>query len=441
MNDKVKGERMNMELEELFRSKLENAEFVPSAAVRRSLMKKVAVKEFMHFNPVRFNIYYLGGLAAAGIAAALLLFTGADGRKSGKTGPEPQKTEIISDTIIIEEKGKEVDRPISTEEPAGRADGREGRVVRDSKAITGQNSLRNALPEQSGGDSLNRKEITVSIGDRGVQANLMKNPSASFRMSPVEGCVPLKIRFINNSSFYDSCRWIFGDGGSSSQISPEWIFDNPGTYRVTLNVYTSSGASSTASEIITVYPRPEARFEIQAPDQPSEDGTLQMINYSSGAIRYRLDFGDGTSSTAFEPLHSYQRTGTYNIKLVAWSEHGCTDTVTILNVTGRTDYFIRFPNAFMPNRNGPTGGYYTVSSDASAHIFHPVANGVDEYQLRIFSRSGMLIFESNDINIGWDGYNKGNLCEPGVYIWKARGKFKNGETFVKMGDVTLLRGN
>ena len=50
-----------------------------------------------------------------------------------------------------------------------------------------------------------------------------------------------------------------------------------------------------------------------------------------------------------------------------------------------------------------------------------------------------MIFESNDINIGWDGYNKGELCEPGVYIWKVRGKFRNGEPFIKMGDVTLLK--
>jgi hypothetical protein len=52
---------------------------------------------------------------------------------------------------------------------------------------------------------------------------------------------------------------------------------------------------------------------------------------------------------------------------------------------------------------------------------------------------GIQIFESNDINIGWDGYNNGQLCEPGVYIWKVRVKFRNGEPFTKMGDVTLLK--
>jgi len=50
-----------------------------------------------------------------------------------------------------------------------------------------------------------------------------------------------------------------------------------------------------------------------------------------------------------------------------------------------------------------------------------------------------LIFETNDINIGWDGYFKGQLSNPGVYIWKVRGNFRNGEPFTKMGDVTLLK--
>jgi hypothetical protein len=64
---------------------------------------------------------------------------------------------------------------------------------------------------------------------------------------------------------------------------------------------------------------------------------------------------------------------------------------------------------------------------------------VSDFQLRIFSKKGILIFESNDIYIGWDGYLKGQLCDPGVYIWKVRGTYKNGEPFVKMGDVTLLK--
>jgi hypothetical protein len=51
----------------------------------------------------------------------------------------------------------------------------------------------------------------------------------------------------------------------------------------------------------------------------------------------------------------------------------------------------------------------------------------------------MMVFESNDLDIGWDGYYKGQMCSPGVYIWKARGSWRNGQPIVESGDVTLLK--
>jgi hypothetical protein len=111
----------------------------------------------------------------------------------------------------------------------------------------------------------------------------------------------------------------------------------------------------------------------------------------------------------------------------------------VKNAFSGSGCFIDFPNAFIPGSGGPAGGYYSIKTDEAARIFHPSTSGVIDYHLKIFSKLGILIFETNDINIGWDGYFKGQLCEPGVYIWKVRGTYKNGEPFVKMGDVTLLK--
>ena len=41
-------------------------------------MHRVARKEFLRFNPARFNIYYLGGILIAGIAAAVILLSGPE---------------------------------------------------------------------------------------------------------------------------------------------------------------------------------------------------------------------------------------------------------------------------------------------------------------------------------------------------------------------------
>lgn len=98
---------------------------------------------------------------------------------------------------------------------------------------------------------------------------------------------------------------------------------------------------------------------------------------------------------------------------------------------------IQFPNAFTPNSNGPTNGYYTPGLPNN-DVFHPVYKGVVEYHLSIFNRRGELIFECNDINIGWDGYINNRLAAQGVYVWKARGKYSNGQNFIKAGNVMLI---
>lgn len=100
--------------------------------------------------------------------------------------------------------------------------------------------------------------------------------------------------------------------------------------------------------------------------------------------------------------------------------------------------YLRFPNAFVPGTDGPTGGYYNQRTDEFNQVFHPVASGVDSYNLKIYSKAGLLVFESDDLAMGWDGYHKGRLCGPGVYLWKVRGTYRNGDPIIMAGDVTLI---
>jgi len=262
---------------------------------------------------------------------------------------------------------------------------------------------------------------------------------ALFSPSSISGCAPLKIHFDNLADSYIKYNWTFGDGGFSDEKEPDWIYDVEGEYIALLKATDSEGKITSWSVPISVYPRPKAKFEITPEKAILPIDEIRFINYSTGAAGYKWDFGDGGASTAFEPSHKYLKYGRYNIRLVAISENGCSDTLTIKNAFSGSDYSIEMPNAFIPNTQGPSGGLYSSKSDETAEIFHPSYSGVTEYRLRIFSKTGILIFESNDISIGWDGYFKGQLCNPGVYIWKISGNFSNGEPFTKMGDVTLLK--
>jgi gliding motility-associated-like protein len=57
----------------------------------------------------------------------------------------------------------------------------------------------------------------------------------------------------------------------------------------------------------------------------------------------------------------------------------------------------------------------------------------------VYNRWGQLVFESNQLNFGWDGYNGGKLCKADAYVYRIEATFSNGETKILIGDVTLLR--
>jgi len=99
---------------------------------------------------------------------------------------------------------------------------------------------------------------------------------------------------------------------------------------------------------------------------------------------------------------------------------------------------IIFPNAFKWNGTGPTGGYWN-ENQTDDHVFRPFTRNVINYRLKIYTRWGNLIYESSDLNKGWDGYSRdGNLAPQAVYVWIATGKFTDGNNFNKIGDVTFL---
>jgi PKD repeat protein len=443
----LKTNKQDISIRELFRQKLENAEIIPDSSVRTKLMRKLAMREFMHFNPARFNIYYLAGIFVAGVTASVILFSGTG--KTDQLTPlnvtnEIRKTtDTVKSNIYVEQnvtqksrRSKESNSETIKNKPIIRP---ASEIKKESAPNSVQRENNSVIPSEVNDSYSKNGLITNKSVDKKKLQGGFKTEEVLFQPSSKEGCSPLKISFYNKAVSYDSCRWTFGDGGYSNEKNPQWIFDVEGEYKVVLHLFGSDGFQATSSTVITVYPRPIARFEIAPEKAILPETEIRFYNYSTDALHFNWNFGDGSSSDLFEPRHQYSKFGNYNVRLVVTSEYGCSDSLIVSNAFSGSAYFIDFPNAFIPNSQGPTGGYYSSKSDEAAQVFHPVFSGVSEYQLKIFSKLGILIFESNDINIGWDGYYKGHLSDPGVFIWKIRGNFRNGEPFTKMGDVTLLR--
>jgi hypothetical protein len=436
-----------MNVRELFRHKLEGAEIIPDPAVNAKLMRTLARREFIRFNPARFNAYYLGGIIVAAVTAGIMLFSEKEiPNRPDNTYNNPKIENALnenaielpdSNSIIKENVDPSVTNTNGVKKNTSlqKSSKTTIEIVRES-----EQSGRNETPPATINNTISKKGLFT---DSSVETDRLKERSnrseTILEASSLTGCVPLKLHFNAGVGTFDSCNWTFGDGGYSNKRSPDWIFDMEGEYKVVLSLYTEGKVQATNSTVVTVYPRPQARFEITPEGAVLPDDEIRFLNYSANAIKYMWSFGDGTYSGLFEPDHRYTKFSNYNVKLVVTSEFGCTDSLVVLNAFSGSEYFIDFPNAFIPNPDGPTGGYYSSKSDETGQVFHPTSLGVTDYQLRIFSKLGILIFESSDVNIGWDGYFKGQLTNPGVYIWKVRGSYRNGEPFVKMGDVTLLR--
>jgi PKD repeat protein len=446
----LKPKKQDRNLRELFQHTLENVEVRPDPSFDARLMRKLALREFLHFNPLRFNIYYLGGIVAAGIVTILLL-TPAPERHEPAQPIQIQSQEPLSDIrkkntgseeISSLDKTKADDAGAAVPVIKNNAAPAEAEKTAEAKAPVERKALRGnyELSPDTFNRSLKGKELfPLSSEDNLKLHEVQKAAGLLFEPSVDRGCAPLKVIFTPGLSGYDSCLWTFGDGGSSAGNNPEWIYDVEGEYKVVLKVYGPDGAISFSSALISVFPRPSAGFEILPEKASIPDDEIRFQNYSAGAVRYLWSFGDGSTSDQFEPLYRYEKPGNYNVSLKVYSENGCADSLTVYNAFSGSACFIEFPNAFIPNAGGPSGGVYSSKSDEYAQVFHPSYSGVSEYHLKIFSKIGILIFESNDINIGWDGYYKGQLSNYGVYIWKVRGNFTNGVPFTKMGDLTLLK--
>lgn len=253
-----------------------------------------------------------------------------------------------------------------------------------------------------------------------------------YNPDPAEGCGPLTIQFTSKTKYVDkgTLLWDFGDNSTSksSEENPTYTYYEPGEYTVTLRGSNATGVTvkETKEYIINVYDNPRANFRIRQRMPVYTSDPVIFLNESVDAVSYLWDFGDGTTSTEFEPRHAYAQAGDYTIKLIAISALGCADTlVREGEVEIEAQFEVKIPNAFNPN--------------GLNKVFLPKMQGVTEYNLLIFNRWGELLFESKSQEVGWDGYYKGVMSPPDVYIYKLDLKFENGERTSKQGDVTLLR--
>jgi len=115
-----------------------------------------------------------------------------------------------------------------------------------------------------------------------------------------------------------------------------------------------------------------------------------------------------------------------NYVVTGITEHGCKTKDSIL-ISVDEGAIIGLPNAFNPG--GGVNNEFKIIKRGIATLNY----------FRIFNRWGNLVFETKDINEGWNGEYKGVPQPVGVFVYTAEAVSKSGKIFRKQGNVTLLR--
>ncbi|OFX84238.1 MAG: hypothetical protein A2W99_00490 [Bacteroidetes bacterium GWF2_33_16] len=297
---------------------------------------------------------------------------------------------------------------------------------------------------------------TSNCADTDTNTIQIKPPlvNAAFTVDTDRGCEPLDVQFTARASLYTEIytyEWDYGDGKSGTGSTPNHRYDSSGIYYVKMTAKSQQvgGGEDYEYRTIRVYKNPKANFAV-APKTTTLNTDLEarveFFNLSECAdtsgCSYLWRFGDGNTSDKRELVYYYTELGKYDVTLVVTTDSSnCVDSMIIAPaVTVIGEGQIVFPNAFTPNLESEIscrvdGGYDRYSND----IFHPVSKGVIQYELLIYNRWGELIFKSDDLGCGWNGYIDGTLAKQDVYVWKSQGKFSNGRAFEMAGDVTLIR--
>ena len=266
--------------------------------------------------------------------------------------------------------------------------------------------------------------VTASISTPSGNVSIATNATQAFAGSATD----------SSSSATLSYGWSFGDGVSATGASASHAYTAPGTYTATFTATDSTGASGSATRVITVS-QPTGNTVTAGISTPSGNVTIASgasqsfvgtgSDSASGAtLTYSWAFGDGATATGASTSHVFTNTGTANltdtVTLTVKDQTGATGTATrAVTVTpastGSTTY-----NEVEPNDTQATAdlvgdsvssivGYFPSSSDnddyftvnllaghtLTVDMVGPTASSQD-YDLYLYSSAGTQLASSTN---------------------------------------------
>ncbi|MDX1909243.1 MAG: PKD domain-containing protein [Bacteroidia bacterium] len=157
-------------------------------------------------------------------------------------------------------------------------------------------------------------------------------PTAAFSFTPLVVCPGDPVFFSATSTDSVSYAWSFGDGTTGIGQQTTHAYQTPGIFSPVLIVEDTTGCQvyNVSDDQVTVLAPPQAAFTVNS-RTVCHPGTVQFSQQStsvSPVTAWQWDFGDGTTDTVANPVHTYALPGTYTVRLIVWNALGCSDTLS-----------------------------------------------------------------------------------------------------------------
>lgn len=113
------------------------------------------------------------------------------------------------------------------------------------------------------------------------------------------------------------------------------------------------------------------------------------------------------------------------------NELGRKDTVFSNQICIPKSPILYIPKAFTPDNGDIKNDIWNITVNQ--------LESINSYRLKIFSKWGQLLFESNSLQEGWDGTFANKNAPNGMYIFDIQIQFGQGQNFRESGGIVLLR--